>query len=156
MTALNIDGAFYIDNVPCKFYLREDGTYNYKGKMIRANIFGLWTAPLFPFKALQQFGCAPADRDITYDPDFSGSYSSVTCTNRPVGEAVVSFTDDLSAFLGYGERLICTATFAPGEDVAALTFNTITVPGGRPIWAIMPASADANFCGVVALIGGQG
>lgn len=154
MTVVN--GQFDIDNVAGGFYLRENDVWNFKGKLIRANIVGLWTAPLFPFTTLQQFGCAPADRPISYDPDFSAAYSSVACANAPVDEATINFTDDLAAFLGYGERLICSAVFAAGANAAALTFNTITVPGGRPVWAIMPANPDANLCGVIALIGGQG
>lgn len=128
----------------------------YKGKLIRANLLGLYTEPLFPYKNLQQFGCAPSDRNISYDPDFSGVYSGVTCANRPTAQVTVNFTDDLARFLGYGERLICSATFAAGDDVANLVFNEITVPAGRPIIAIMPAVADRNFAGVSAIIGGQG
>jgi hypothetical protein len=159
---MTVVGQFYIDNDDDAFYLFEQPDppagpkdWFYKGRLIVASVVGLWTEPLHPYTNLQQFGLAPTFRPINYSDTLSQKYSSVTCANRPNAECVVAFTDDLAAYLGYGERAVCLATFAAGADTAVLTFSTLTVPGGSPLWAVMPPTADANLAGVRALIGGR-
>lgn len=151
---MRVNGEFYIDNVTANFWLYEKGGVDLKGSLARANIFGLWTAPFYPFTAAQVFGLAPSDRIINYSPEFSLPYSSVKCANRPVNPCTISFAFDLAGFLAYGDSRICTASFDAGSDEATLDFNTISAPAGVPYWAIMPIEADINFAGITALIGG--
>jgi hypothetical protein len=158
---MTFKGQFYIDNTDDAFYLFEqpdpllDAAWAYKGRLVIASIVGLWTEPLYPYTALQQFGLAPTVRPTLYSDAMSQKYSSVTCANRPTADCVVAFTDDLAAYLGYGERAVCLASFAAGAAEATLSFSTLTVPGGSPMWAVMPPVADANLAGVRALIGGR-
>jgi hypothetical protein len=160
-----VDGEFYINNDDSDFYLREGGVWDYKGRLFRANVVGFWGEGRF--NAGDVFTLAMSKTAVTYPPAFSGSQSSVTCDYAPSTQRTIVFTDDLAAYLAYGERAICTAVFAPNTKVATLTFlqrdgagespaHGATIAAGAPTWLVLPDPvADTGFAGLRVLIAGM-
>lgn len=147
------DGDFYIDNTNDDFYLHETGHWHKKGRLVRANIVGLWAEGRFV--GLDQFELARSATAVKYSQAYSPQYSSVVAAFPPAADVDIVFTDDLASFLAYGIRAICTAHLAANTNVATLTFLTATVAADAPVWIVLPVNADVALAGLRALIGGE-
>jgi hypothetical protein len=148
-----VNGEFYINNINAEFFLREDAVWNYKGRFFRANIVGLYAEGRFT--GLDVFELARSATSVHYSPGFSPAYSKVTAAYPPAAGVTVVFTDDLATYLAYGERAICTATFAANTNVATLTFLDATVAADAPVWVVLPEVADIALAGLRVLVGGD-
>jgi hypothetical protein len=148
-----VNGEFYIDDMVNDFYLREDGVWEKKGRLFRANVVGFYGEG--PFLDADRFQLAAAKGPITYTQAFSAANSSVTCDAPTAASCDVVFTDSLSLFLGRGERAICTAHFEGVANEATLTFlDGAIVAAGSPVWLVLPSTADVAMAGLRALIAG--
>lgn len=150
MTAIN--GEFYINNLDDAFYLRETNEWNYKGKLARANIVGFYGDG--PFLPGQRFRLATSETHVVFFQEFSEQYSSVESAYPVSAACDLIFTDDLAAALGYGERIVCTAHFEPGEKIATLTFGNMVVAAHAQLYLVMPDTTVGTLAGVQALFGG--
>lgn len=147
-----VDGEFYIDNDNGDFYLREGGAWSRRGRLVRADIVGLYAEG--PFLGGAQFELAPTGYDIHYSQSLSANKSSVIVDFPAISTFDLVFTDNLAAYLAYGDRAICSAHFS-GSHVASLTFTDAIVRANSPTWIVLQAAADPSFSGLRALIGGE-
>lgn len=152
-----VDGEFYIDNVTNDFFLRENAMWDWKGRLVRANVVGFYGEG--PFLAGDRFELAISATPIDYGVSMSEAISEMTCEVPPSSDVTVVFTDDLAAYLGRGERAICTGVFTAGtptSNVAALTFTDAHVAAGSRVWLVLPNEiADPTFAGLHVLIAGE-
>lgn len=148
-----VNGEFYIDNIPNDFWLREFDAWNYKGKLVRAEVVGFYVDG--PLADLQRFTLAPSVNTVHYSPTISPAYSNAFCRSTPTVPVDVVFTDDLAAFLSAGERAIMTAHWEAGEANATLTFLDAVVTAHTPIFSVFPADHDLTFAVVSMYMGGE-
>lgn len=155
MTRPPRNGDFYIDDITDFLYLREGGGWDKKGKFVRAHIVGLTSEGPFPFTDAQAFELALSETAERYYPAFSASRSEVECIFPTAGACSIVLTDSLSAYLGYGTHVICTATFAAHSKAATLVFNDVIIPARTPLWIVMPIPADATMAGLRCLFASE-
>jgi hypothetical protein len=149
------DHNFYINNDNDDFYLRENGVWNKKGRLLRADVVGLVVSGPYPFTNGQTFELALGAGPIHYYQAFSGSRSEVTCEYPTAASCDVIFTDNLAGYLSSGSDIICTAHFEGVAQLATLTFNDTMVAAFSPLWIVMPATADIAMAGLRALFAGE-
>jgi hypothetical protein len=150
-----VDGEFYIDNVPNDFWLRESGAWDKKGRLVRATYVCLVSAGPYPFTASQQFELALGETPIHFYDTFSRPRTVVTCEYPAKANCSVVFTDNLAGFLSTGTNVIVQADFTPASQTANLTINDVIVPAFAPLWVVMPAVADLTMAGLRALFAGE-
>lgn len=150
-----INGMFFINNDDDAFYLREANAWSKKGKLVRSHVVGLASPEPSPFTALQAFELALSETDERYHSPFSDTRSAVTCLFPTSIACSLALTDSLSAFLGYGTNVICTASFAPNANKATLVFNDTIVRARSPLWVVMPAAADPAMAGIRCLFASE-
>lgn len=156
-----VKGEFYINDATDDFYLFEPlppdappGWFK-KGRLMRANVVGLVSEWLNPFTDAQVFELAPGQTATHFYPLFSGARSFVTCDFPAQADCQLVLTDSLSEFLGKGKNVICTASFTPASQTAALAFNDVTLAAGAPLWLVLPLTADPTMAGLRALFAGE-
>jgi hypothetical protein len=150
-----VDGEFYIDNAKSRFWLREDGAWDKKGRLVLSDVVGLVSAGPYPFLDAQVFELALGITSVRYYGAFSQSRSKVTCEYPAAAPCDIVFTDDLAGFLSSGTNVICQATISPSSQAADLTFNDTVVPAFSPLWIVMPMTADPTMAGLRALFAGE-
>lgn len=150
---MTVNGEFYIDNIPDDFYLREAGAWQFKGRLVRADVLGFYADG--PFANAQRFTLAPGVNTVHYSPTISPTYSKAFCRSTPLAPVDVVFTDDLAAYLALGERAIMTAHWEPGEVDATLTFLDAVILKHTPVFAVFPTDNDTTFAIVSIYMGGR-
>lgn len=150
-----VDGEFYIDNSKSRFWLRESGAWDYKGRLVLSDVVGLVSAGPYPFTAGQVFELALGITPVRYYDAFSHARSTVTCEYPAKAPCNIVFTDNLAGFLSTGTNVICQAAISPSSQTAVLTFNDTIVPAFAPLWVVMPMSADQTMAGLRALFAGE-
>lgn len=140
-----VDGEFYIDDNVDSFYLREDGAWLYKGKLMRTSGLGFYGEG--PFLDKDRFPLASVASPTIYDNVFSPTKTIIKCGYPPATAVEIAITGDVATYLAYGEGALCVASFAANSNTPTLTFPTapIVVPAGATPWIVLPETADIAF-----------
>jgi len=150
-----VNGEFYIDNENDDFYLREGGVWGWKGRIMRASAIGFYGDG--PFTDAQTFPLAEFLSDLRFTAAFSGPRSFIKADAPPSTDVNIVVTDNLAAFLGTGNRAICTGTILAGEGTATTLswLEGTIVPAGSRLWIVMPSPADPAMAFVRTIIAGE-
>lgn len=124
-------------------------------RRISTEVVGFVSAGPYPFLDSQVFELAPGETNLEFSAGFSASKSRVECEYPNAGACSVVLTDDLAGFLSSGTNVICQADFAPVSRFADLTFNDVVVQAFKPLWLVMPATADVAMAGLRATFAGK-
>jgi hypothetical protein len=150
-----VNGEFYIDNDTDYLWLREDAAWTKKGKLVRANVVGLWTEGPFPYTDFQAFELARSETSYRLYSPFSDARSYVIGNYPTAANLDVILTNDLGGFLQSGRGVVCVAHFTPASQIATLTFTDTIIPAFAPLWIILPSAADITFAGLQCIFGGE-